>query len=239
MRKFIKAAAVAAVSIGAIGTPLIMAGTASAATPSAGANAVEYGVKMFPKFVLDAERGGDGYQHQPVILWPKSNSDRAEDFTVRQAGTVQEFADAGLVSKAFALHYGALHGFELEYTPYGRGSGLCVGTWSTNPVNTNLLRLEPCGIAANTVLAVAGSDAPSPGYSTVLAGAGTNFSHPLAWSWPSFDSSPTDSPRPVLDVQNLWTYSGGQAPDTMLWKFHQGVVGDWEARDAQNSVVQH
>jgi hypothetical protein len=225
--RFAKVAATALVAGATIGTPLIMAGTASAATPSAGDSAVEYSVKMFgSKFVLDAEKGGDGYQHQPVILWSRSNSDRAEDFTPRNQGTVQDFRNAGLVSAAFNLHYGSLSAQELEYTPDGRGSGLCVGTWSTAPVATNLLRLEPCGVAANTVMVSAGAGTnAAPGVMTILVGAGNNFSHPLSWAWPSFNSAPQDSPRPVLNVQSLWTYSDGSVPDTMAWKYHQGVIG--------------
>lgn len=221
-----KAAIVSAIAGAAIVAPLMMAGAASAATPSAGSNAVEYSVKMFgPKFVLDAEGGGNGYQHQKVILWAKSNSDKAEDFTVSQQGTVQEFADAGLVSRAFALHYGGFHAQELEYTPDGRGSGLCVGTWEDWTPNSGAkLRLERCGVGPGTMLAVAGGSRANPGLTTVLTGAGNNFSHPLTLAWPSFDSTPQDRPHPWLQFQNLSTYSNGSVPDTMLWKYHQGVV---------------
>lgn len=226
MFKLNKAAAIVALGLSLTGASVAMAGAASAATPSAGDNAVEYSNKMFGgKFVIDAIHGGRGYRHQPIILWPKSNSDPAEDFTPRYQGTVQDFRNAGMVSAAFNLHYGVYHAQELEYTPDGRGSGLCVGTWSRTPIATNLLRLEPCGVAANTVMVTAGGQDASPVLTTVLIGAGNNFSHPLAWGWPSFDSVPQDSPRPVLNVQNLQTYSGGSVPDMMLWKAHQGVVG--------------
>jgi hypothetical protein len=201
---------------------------ASAATPSAGSNAIEPSVKLFgPKFVLDARGGGSGYQHQQVILWQKSNADKAQDFTPLREGTVQDFRDAGLVSAAFNLHYGGLRAYELEYTPLGEGSGLCVGTWPGQvPVAGYKLRLEPCGEGASTVLAISRDAGNQLRYANVLDAAGSNFSKPVAWSWLNTDTVPQDYPRPVLGVQNLGSFSDGTHPYAQQWTAHRGVVGD-------------
>jgi hypothetical protein len=227
IKSLLTRAAVPALGLGLLsGAALGLAGPASAATPSCGHDCVTPYVKTFGhRFVMDV-KGGAAVQNAPIILWSASNSDPAEDFTPTNQGTVQDFRDAGLVSAAFNLHYHGLQAYELEYTPNGQGTGLCVGTWPGAPAAGFKLRLEPCGVGPWTVLA-AGDPGIRGGqeYVTVLDAAGNNFSHPLAWSWPSINSAPTDQPRPVLNVQNLWNFSRGQIPDTMLWSAHAGVVG--------------
>ena len=71
------------------------------------------------------------------------------------------------MSSAVELHYGAGLGlperpdcrgngfpddpaFELEYTPFGVGSGLCVGVASTAAQGTKV-SLQPCGASSKTV----------------------------------------------------------------------------------------
>ena len=79
------------------------------------------------------------------------------------------------MSAAVALHYGcrprpadptaAGNGFpddpafEIEYTPFGVGSGLCVGVAST-AVQNEQVSLQPCGVSSKTVWIVDTSDSP-------------------------------------------------------------------------------
>ena len=74
--------------------------TASAATPSCGANCVNMYVEEYagatltaPQFVLDVFQ-----RHikigQPVILFRSSNADPAEDWTYADQGTVADFYEA-------------------------------------------------------------------------------------------------------------------------------------------------
>jgi hypothetical protein len=205
---------------------------ASAATPSAGRHAIQPYVKMFGRgYVLDAKGAGPGKAGQPLILWRASNSDPGQDFTPLNEGTVQDFRDAGLVSASFNLHYSKLPALELEYTPYGQGTDLCVGTWPGLVAKAGLkMRLEPCGEGANTVLAInqVASRYVRPGYvpdripfAQVLIAAGTNFSHPAVMQWPDSSLAPTDSPRPWLNVGNALTIRG-RALDTQLWSYVAG-----------------
>lgn len=207
--------------------PVALAASASAATPSAGSNAIEISTKLFgPRFDLAAQGAGEGYTHQKLILWRTSNGDRGQDFVPIREGTVQDFRDARLVSAAFNLHYSHLRAYELEYAPLGNDSGLCVGSWSTAPVAGNLARLMPCGVGANTVLVVSNHDyGNQPRYANILLGAGNNFSHPLVLSWLNTDTAPTDYPRPALGFKNLSTFSDGTHPYAQQWTAHYGVVG--------------
>ena len=125
--------------------------SAAAATPSCGGTCIdifsrEFGTHRTPNFVLDVWRQG-AKVGQPMILFRTSDTDPAEDINASFSGLTSDFFGAGLVSSAVELHYGAGLGlsttppggngfpndpaFELEYTPFGVGSGLCVGVAST------------------------------------------------------------------------------------------------------------
>src|ERR1700689_5364067 len=104
---------------------------AGASTPSCGASCVTgFSQEFGSSFVVDVFRQGET-AGQPVILFRASNSDPAEDFIISVEGTVDDFNVAGLVSNGLALHYGSLDAYELEYSPYGVDSGLCMGVAST------------------------------------------------------------------------------------------------------------
>ena len=150
--------------------------SASAATPSCGHSCIDvfthdFGTHKDPSFVLDMFRQGEKLG-QPVILFRESNADPAEDFTISYQGQVSDFLAAGLVLPAVALHYGGgcelsvTHGFppvqtcvhyypndfafEVEYSPYGVDSGLCVGVPTAARSGTEV-SLQPCGVSSKTV----------------------------------------------------------------------------------------
>jgi len=110
-----KAAAAAATLtlVGGLGMAgALTAGTASAATPSAGPSAIDVFSKQFgthrsPNFVVDVLRQGEK-TGQPIILFRTANFDPAEDWTVSFQGTTADFFAAGLVGAAVALHYGCI-----------------------------------------------------------------------------------------------------------------------------------
>jgi hypothetical protein len=98
--------------VGGVGTAGVLgtAGTASAATPACGPTCLdifsqEFGHHFSPNFLLDVyqQRSHIGTK---IILFRASNSDPAEDFRPEFQGTVLDFYEAGMVSAAFALHYG-------------------------------------------------------------------------------------------------------------------------------------
>ncbi len=225
-------------TIGGVGTAgvLATAGAANAETPSCGFTCVdifsqEFGSHHHPNFLLDVFQ-----QHsrigQPIILFRTSNSDIAEDFRPEFQGDVAAFFASGQVTAAFALHYGCIPkvtfptcfgqtkvafddpAFEIEYTPLGQFSGLCVGVAST-AVQEEGVTLQPCGASNKTVWAVDLYDQPLQafflGYAPLINGSDTNFSQPFVLTYPA-SGFPTDKPRPQLQVDNLTGFSHGFPP---------------------------
>ncbi|HZR53501.1 MAG TPA: hypothetical protein VFB06_28845 [Streptosporangiaceae bacterium] len=221
--------------LGAAG--LATAGAANAATPSCGPTCLDifshnFGTHRNPGFLLDVYKRGQNVG-QPIILFRLSNADPAEDFTIADQGTVDDFVAAGLASKTLALHYGALEAYEIEYAPYGASSGLCMGVAAT-AVQGEKVSLQPCGVSSKTLWVVDLIDGQlQPGTSVPLInGSDTNFSHPFVLTYPA-GSFPTDNPRPQLFVSNLTGFSGeippnpsalGVVSDTQLWNANTGQV---------------
>lgn len=254
--KFIAAAATLAVAGVTVTAGAL---SAQAATPSCGSNCVDlfsraFGTHFTPNYVLDVLRQGVKVG-QPIILFRTSNTDAAEDFVPSIQGSTSDFYAANLVSSAVALHYGCTSAptvqganiqcsalnpgvndpaIELEYSPFGVDSGLCVGVAATAFAKEGVT-LQPCGISAKTVWIVDLNDSPSTlahGYVPLVNGSDTNFSHPFVLTYPA-SGFPTDKPRPQLFVTNLTGFSQGNTPlgnpignvdDTQLWGADFGVL---------------
>ena len=225
----------------------LTAGTAHAGTPSCGATCIDtfsraFGTHRSPNFVWDVFQQGANVG-QKVILFRTSNTDPAEDFSLGFQGQVSDFYAAGLVSSAVELHYGggifpsqpAGNGFaddfafEVEYSPYGVDSGLCVGVAATASQNEGVT-LQPCGVTAKTVWISDTADSTGffNNYTPAINGSDTNFSHPYVLTYPS-DGYPTDSPRPQLLVDQLTGFSGGFGPGP-------GTVNDFQEWGADFGV---
>ncbi len=243
----IVAGAAALTLVASVGTAAAM--TAGAATPSCGHKCIDvfsrqFGTHKTPNYVMDVFRQG-AKVGQPIILFRSSNSDPAQDFTVSFQGLVSDFYGAGLVSAAVELHYGGglflptppsgnfpdEPAFEVEYSPYGVGSGLCVGV-GTTAIQNEGVTLRPCGASSRTVWILDTFDKSFPafftGYFPAINGSDTNFSHPFVLTYPA-NGFPTDKPRPQLKVANLTGFSNGFGPvvgtviDTQLWGADFGV----------------
>jgi hypothetical protein len=210
------AAAATLTLVGGVGAAGAM--SASAATPSCGDTCInifnhDFGTHAHPNFVLDTLRQGEKVG-QPQILFRVSNSDPAEDYTISYQGTVSDFFAAGLVLPAVALHYGCTVGpftnctgfrddaaFEIQYSPFGVDSGLCMGVAAT-AVRGEGVTLQPCGVSSKTVWIVDSSDTVGHGYVPLINGSDTNFSQPFVLTYPP-NGYPTDKPRVQLQVTNL------------------------------------
>jgi len=239
--------------IGGVGTAGAL--SASAATPSCGRNCIDifsraFGTHRTPGFVMDVLRQG-AKVGQPIILFRTSNTDPAEDFVPSFQGTTADFFAAGLVSSAVALHYGCIPAaqpggnfpncipgisvndpaIELEYSPFGVDSGLCVGVAATATAKEGVT-LQPCGVSSKTVWIIDTNDSPATlrgGYVPLINGSDTNFSHPFVLTYPG-NGFPTDKPRPQLFTSNLTGFSHGigtpigSVNDTQLWGADFGVL---------------
>jgi hypothetical protein len=166
---------------GSCAAGVFTAGTANAVTPACGKTCTDLFTRNFgtypnPGFLLDVLRQGELIA-QPLILFRPANSDAAEDFTVAFQDSVSDFNAAGLVSNALDLHYGGAgcedysattskcltfypndEAVEIEYSPFGVDSGLCMGT-ATTAVNGTEVSLQPCGVTAKTTWIIDAADA--------------------------------------------------------------------------------
>ena len=101
--------------------------------------------------------------------------------------------------------------FEIEYTPLGQDSGLCVGVANT-AVQEEGVSLQECGASSKTVWAVDLYDQPFETfvlqYAPLINGSDNNFSQPFVLTYPQ-SGYPTDKPRPQLQVDNLSGYTNG------------------------------
>jgi hypothetical protein len=240
------AASAALTLIGGVGA--ISTLSASAATPSCGHSCIDLFNRQFsshsnPSFVQDVYRQGEKVG-QPIILFRQSNSDPAEDFTVSYQGQVSDFYAAGLVTSSLDLHYGGgceLYipnsttkcdvfypddfAFEVEYSPYGVDSGLCVGTAATATAGSEV-SLEPCGVSAKTVWVQDVDNATGfvDSYTPFINGSDTNFSHPYVLDYPH-NGYPTDTPRPQLFIQELQLNAHHDVvSDTQEWSENFGTL---------------
>jgi hypothetical protein len=154
IKRRVLAAAATMTMVGGVGAVGLL--PADAATPSCGTSCVTfYGQEYGAPFVLDVLRQGEKVG-QPIILFRTSNSDPAEDFTIADQGTVDDFYNGGvdpMVSEALEFNYAGEEAYEVEYSPYGVDSGLCVGVGSTAG-NGTPVALEPCGASSKTVWVV-------------------------------------------------------------------------------------
>lgn len=211
---------------------LAFGGSASAATPSCVTGIYSssayncltpFNEEFGPNFVLDVyhARARAG---QPVILFKESTHDGAEDFSFYDDGTVADFYALGLVSPGVELHYANSIAFEIEYTPYGRPTNLCVGVPWTAGSGTPVV-LEPCGSSSKVVWILDHQDSNCPptgasvpnGYLPIINGSDTNFSHPFVLNYPGNGAAPWDRPRPWLTTDNLSKYSDGTVYDNQMW----------------------
>jgi hypothetical protein len=227
----------------------LSAGTASAATPSCGSTCtntypLEYSGEQqnAPVNVLDVFRQGEK-AGTPVILFRSSNADPAEDWTITSQGDASDFYAAGLLSGAMAKTYGCVQGtgqwdfpscsgaendtaWELQYSPYGVDSGLCLGVAAT-AVSGEDVALEPCGATSKSVWVedtVTNDHSPAGQFFVAINGSGTNFSNPVVLTYPS-SANPVDKPRVQLTVQSLGQFSQANFDnDNQLWTAFTGVL---------------
>jgi hypothetical protein len=206
-RLLIATAAVAGLAaLGACGTALA-ARTSPAATNACGASCTDVGFVNpgFGRAVLASKSGADTSGNL-VRLLSGGNGLPKEDFSVTTDGTIVPLyctpggqAQAGSLFTAnqchllVALHYGHDQTYQLAFNPDNGGpEDECVGV--VGPKSGDKMRLEPCGVNADTVLIVAPT---LPGGSAgagfwLVNGASDNFSNPnVATSNGTYPSDPT------------------------------------------------
>jgi hypothetical protein len=223
--------AAAAATFALAGGGLSMLGTlsASAATPGCGSKCQDlYTQKFGPGYLLDTFEG-TAAANQEVILFKASNRYPAEDFVIKNLGSVGSFygRQRSLITPQFDTRYGSLSAYEFQYEPNGVNSNFCVGTSPGQVAQAGFqVRLEPCGEHRNSVWVVFtgqfAGDYTTSGYDVLVNAATDSFSDPLVLSYPV--GSPTDMPSPGLDVQPLRAYADKMIVDSQQWAYRSGPV---------------
>jgi hypothetical protein len=199
---------------------------ASAATPACGANCVSIFSKELGSYTspgpVESVLGGQATVGQPSVLEPASGSASSEDWMPR-SGLVSDFYARGLVSAKVNSHYGSDRATEIEYAPFGMGTGLCVGL-ETVAFQNEGLTLQPCSASARTVwiLDVADSPATAPEYFPIVSGSTRDFRRPFAMDLPQ-DEVVSDQQILQIHVRRLQFLTDEKTlPDRQLWGAHFG-----------------
>lgn len=187
------------------------------ATPACGAQCTDIFSRVLGHHtILNAYVPGDlgvgGRAGQKLNLKYTSNSHPNEDFTVAADGTVSQFCGTQLAATSVAcIHYGGNQVLELNWTPYGNETDLCVGTSGTIFSGQNVT-LRPCGVYEGTLFILDSNNAQH-GYVPLIDGASTSFSHPEVMTVDPGTVHPTNQ----IKVETENTLTGGVIPDSQLF----------------------
>ena len=200
---------------------------ASAATPACGPTCLsvfssELGTYASPNFV-EHVFGGRARVGTPTGLTTASSSDPSEDFINPHPGTVADYYALGLVSAAVDRQFGSLTASQLEYTPEGIPSGLCVGI-ATEPYPGEAVSLQSCSIPGRTVWIIDTADSPataSAGLFPIVSGATRDFAHPFTMTYPRQVNTAAMLP-PIRLFQMEFRGPERTVPETQLWGVAKG-----------------
>jgi hypothetical protein len=219
--------AVAATLAVAVGATMAAALPATAETPSCGSGCVElYGglpatTLNNPSFLIDSYKQGQA-TGTPIVQFRISNVDPSEDFTVSDQALVSAFYAQNLVSAAVDQAYGDDAAYEVEFSPFGAPTGQCVGVAATATAGEHVT-LQPCGVSSRTLWIADSSASITDSFVPLINGSTSDTSDPFVLTYPA-GASPLDTPRPVLEVDNLQENSG-QVPASQLWSALGGIEG--------------
>lgn len=174
-KKFCAASAVMALAGWAgLAAPAATAATTSCGSGCAALYNLDYGTSDV--MAVAGASGTNANTGQPIALLPASNSNPGEDWALYAEGTVNDFYQAGIVSSGLDLHYGNDEVYEYQYTPYGAGTGYCLGVAGTAG-NGAPVSLQPCGVDASTLWVY---DVADQNHRDVplISGTDTNFTYP-------------------------------------------------------------
>jgi hypothetical protein len=192
------------------------------ATPACGAQCLDISSRLLGHHnILNAYVPGDtgvgGKVGQKINLHFASNSRPNEDFTPAADGTVSDFCGTQLSPTSVAcIHYRSDEAFEINWTPYGNETDLCVGT--SGPIFTGeRVTLRHCGVGEGTLFIADAANATGI-FTPLIDGADASFSHPQVLT---VDPG-TSRPQNQLKVRPENKLTGGVISDSQLFT---GVPG--------------
>ena len=194
---------------------------ASASTTQCGSACVQISSKLWGPGFVESAFQGIAAAGQPTILHAASDSDPTGDF-INPLGhpvLVSTFYAQGMVSAAVNAHYGSEPAVQVEYAPYGQGTGLCAAVATTAYQNEGL-SLQPCSTPGTTVFIIDKNDSPTtwPAYFPIVNASTTDFTHPYTMT---IDGNPAHKPFPQITLQRMHD-NPVDVPDNQLWQAPPG-----------------
>jgi len=141
----------------------------------------------------------------PVISRIASTTAWREDFTDADVGKVRRLVRAGLLPTGtyVDINYGGQKAFQIQYTPDGRTTNMCVGTMGS-ATNGAKVVLVPCGKSDTFWVVDKTGPTTTPGsYHALLPATGQNTSNPLALQAPSAVGDQLKVSYEAVSVGNL------------------------------------
>jgi hypothetical protein len=194
---------------------------ASASTTQCGTACVQISSKLYGPGFVESAFQGIAAAGQPTILHAASDSDPTGDF-INPLGhpvLVSTFYAEGMVSAAVNAHYGTEPAVQVEYAPFGLGTGLCAAVAITAYQNEGL-SLQPCSTPGTTVFIIDKNDSPAtwPAYFPIVNASTTDFTHPYTMT---INGNPAHKPFPQITLQHMHD-NPTDVPDNQLWQAPAG-----------------
>ena len=194
---------------------------AGASTTQCGSACVQISSKMYGPGFVESAFQGIAAAGQPTILHPASDSDPTGDF-INPLGhpvLVSTFYAQGMVSAAVNAHYGSEPAVQVEYAPFGQGTGLCAAV-ATPAYQNEGLSLQPCSTPGTTVFIIDKNDSPGtwPAWFPIVNASTADFTHPYTMT---IDGNPADKPFPQITLQRMHD-NPTDVPDNQLWQAPPG-----------------
>jgi hypothetical protein len=137
-----------------------------------------------------------------------ASANPGEDFEISYQGTVDDFYMAGLMAAGLDALYGSLCVYQVQYTPGGTLTGLCVGVQPAPGLATPVT-LQPCGVSAKTTwIFDPATSGTSSGIAVFNGAANSDFQHP---------SSLTALPLGQLFTSPLLVLKNSSVTKYQLW----------------------
>jgi len=194
---------------------------AGASTTQCGSACVQISSKMYGPGFVESVFQGIPAVGQPTIVHRASDSDPTGDF-INPLGhpvLVSDFYAKGMVSAAVNAHYGSEPAVQVEYAPFGQGTGLCAAV-ATPAYQNEGLSLQPCSTPGTTVFIIDKNDSPGtwPAWFPIVNASTADFTHPYTMT---IDGNPADKPFPQITLQRMHD-NPTDVPDNQLWQAPPG-----------------
>ena len=213
------ATAAALTAVGGLSTAATL--HASASTTQCGSACVQISSKLYGPGFVESAFQGIAAAGQPTILHAASDSDPTGDF-INPLGhpvPVSVFYAEGMVSAAVNAHYSSEPAVQVEYAPFGQGTGLCAAV-ATPAYQNEGLSLQPCSTPGTTVFIIDKNDSPGtwPAWFPIVNASTADFTHPYTMT---IDGNPADKPFPQITLQRMHD-NPTDVPDNQLWQAPPG-----------------